>query len=343
MKAKADSLGFWKIICTYMIVALHYGYSSGWKLAVEFFFIVSGLLMAYEYDSKRTSYKEYVKKRICRLWPHYIFSFIVYIVVSTFLGGNGTQFLAEIKHSVLYIFMLQILARGDYAVNYGGAWYVSSLFISSIILYAVFNLQYEKKIKKIGLFKCVLFIIFIIMGYCSQFIFGKMCILSYESKRGLIFIPGLIRGISEMSVGIMGYFGGSWVKQQGIFNKHRELWSGLELLLMVSTIMYTYYRLDNYVLVIIMFTISIIIGFFVEHNQEFSKVTSKFSRYTYPIYMNHITVLTICVNLPLVYVMVLVTVYSMLTFEIVDRINKCLFMRRNRINNLEINKFNSHI
>lgn len=62
MKQRVDSLGFWRIICTYMIVALHYGYSTGWKLAVEFFFIVSGVLMAYEYDIYRTPYKEYIKK-----------------------------------------------------------------------------------------------------------------------------------------------------------------------------------------------------------------------------------------------------------------------------------------
>lgn len=72
-----------------MIVILHYGGAVGWKLAVEFFFIVAGLLMAYEYDIKNTEYLQYISKRILRLWPHYIFSFVVFIVVSMIMDGGG--------------------------------------------------------------------------------------------------------------------------------------------------------------------------------------------------------------------------------------------------------------
>lgn len=333
MKYRVDSLGFWRTVCTYMIVALHYGYSTGWKLAVEFFFIVSGFLMAYEYDEKRTPYKLYIKKRVLRLWPHYIFSFIVFIVFYTLRQGYSfTQLLVEIKHSVLEIFMVQILGLGDYASNHGAVWYVSSLFVSSIILYAVLDIKNRHvdnkniMLMRLSTGQQTLLLLFIIMGYCSKFIFGDMCIATYESKYGLSLIPGLIRGISEMSVGIESYLLGAWLDNKGFFNKYRGLWIGLELMIIASTIIYTYYRLDRYVLVIMMFAVSVIIGFFVEHNEAFSKLTSKFSRYTYPIYLNHPIVLIICVNLPLWGVLVIVTVYSMLTLGVVDRMKK-IFMK----------------
>ena len=43
-----NSSNIWRIIFSYLIVLLHAGYngSSGWKLSVEFFFILSGILLA---------------------------------------------------------------------------------------------------------------------------------------------------------------------------------------------------------------------------------------------------------------------------------------------------------
>lgn len=227
--------------------------------------------------------------------------------------------------------MVQILGFGDWASNHGAVWYVSSLFVSSQILYAVLNIKYRsndnKKKMKLSVGQYALLLIFIIMGYCSQFIFGDMCIVTYESKYGFCLIPGLIRGISEMSVGIESYFIGTWLNNRGIFNKCRELWIGLELMIMTSTILYTFYRLDKYFLVITMFAISVTIGFFVEHNKTFSEITSKLSLYTYPIYLNHPIVLILCTNMPLWGVLVIVTFYSMLTVVIVDRI-KMIFRKR---------------
>lgn len=89
MRYRKDSIGLWKILCTYMIVVLHWGGAIGWKLAVEFFFITSGLLMAYDFDIKEMGWLKYIRKRILRLWPHYIFSFVVFIAVSTILSGGG--------------------------------------------------------------------------------------------------------------------------------------------------------------------------------------------------------------------------------------------------------------
>lgn len=88
MKSYKSSLDFWRIVFTYLIVALHYGYSVGWKLGVEFFFILSGMLLAAECNIKKTGFKQYVWKRIRRLYPHYIFSFFVFVLILDNGGGH---------------------------------------------------------------------------------------------------------------------------------------------------------------------------------------------------------------------------------------------------------------
>ena len=50
---KKNSISFWKCISTIMIICLHKGIGVGWKMAVEFFFIISWLLLAQEYDEKK--------------------------------------------------------------------------------------------------------------------------------------------------------------------------------------------------------------------------------------------------------------------------------------------------
>lgn len=72
-----------------MIVILHFGGAIGWKLAVEFFFIASGLLAAYDFDVKKAGYWQYIRKRILRLYPHYIYSFVIFIAVSAIISGGG--------------------------------------------------------------------------------------------------------------------------------------------------------------------------------------------------------------------------------------------------------------
>ena len=45
-KKENNSISFWRIIFTLLIVMLHCGYTQGGYIGVEFFFLVSGFLLA---------------------------------------------------------------------------------------------------------------------------------------------------------------------------------------------------------------------------------------------------------------------------------------------------------
>lgn len=315
MLEQRNSIGFWRIVFTYLIVALHYGYSKGWKLGVEFFFILSGVLMAFEYDVHKTKYKTYIAKRILRLWPHYIFSVVIFIIVSAVRGGwNVSRILTELRNSVLEIVMLQSLGIGEFAKNHAAVWYVSTLFISSLILYAIIRIR--KCIIKI-----ILFITFIGIGYFSQYIFGAMCIITYNSPYGICLLPGLVRGISEMSLGICCYYVGRYLKKKNVWNtSHR--WNMLEMICMMAVIIYTYIYLNNHIYIILAFCVAITISFFSEHKLLANTRINKFSGITYAIYLNHITILILFEGYSLIVILFVVTLYSYFTNLLIISLTK---------------------
>lgn len=314
MKCRNDSIGLWKILCTYMIVILHYGDAIGWKLAVEFFFIVSGLLLACDYDIKGMGYLQYIQNRILRLWPHYIFSFVVFILISTIISRGGyNSVVTELRYSFLEIFMLQILGIGDYATNHGAVWYVSALMVSSILLYGGLKLIGKDRRKR-NLF-CI---ICMIGGWCSQFVFGQMCIVTYDSEMGLCLMPGLIRGISEMAVGVECYYIGKWMMNRGIFEKYGKALITIEIFVMVMVTAYTRMNLKNYVSIILAYACVIIISFFAKHNWMF-RYFNKWERYTYAIYLNHPIILILLDGRSLWMVLAIVTGYSIITTKMIEK------------------------
>lgn len=314
MRYRKDSIGLWKILCTYMIVVLHWGGAIGWKLAVEFFFITSGLLMAYDFDIKEMGWLKYIRKRILRLWPHYIFSFVVFIAVSTILSGGGYKFVvAELRRSIFEILMLQIVGIDYYATNHGAVWYVSALVVASIFLYGILR-SIGKDRRKRNIFCAIC----IIGGWCSQFMFGQLCIVTYDSQWGLCLIPGLIRGISEMAIGVECYFLGKWLKHRKVFEKYGKILVFIEVLVMITITFYTKMHLEKYVFIILAYACCIIVSFFAEHALIF-RYFNLWERYTYAIYLNHPIVLVLCAEKSLWIVLLIVTGYSIITTKLIEK------------------------
>lgn len=315
MRNHRSSLDFWRIVFTYLIVALHCGYSIGWKLGVEFFFILSGMLLAAESSIKRTDFKQYVWKRIQRLYPHYIFSFVVFVLILD-NGGGISGFIQVIRKSMLEMCMLQIIGIGDYASNHGAVWYISSLFLSSMFLYGCLKKISKKK-------SYFIFAILITLGYFSQFLFGSMCIVTWESPIGFCLLPGLVRGLSEMSLGIFCFYIGRMLDEKGIWRRRREILIVIEILCMMFIVIYTYKHLDNYVLILALFCVAVTTGYFCQHDILSHTLIRKFSLLTYPIYLNHPIWLTILGSTcPLFIVLFVVTVYSAITYYILKRLER---------------------
>ncbi|MCF0229171.1 MAG: acyltransferase [Parasporobacterium sp.] len=152
MNKRNCTIDFLKFIFTLIIVLFHsnvflepIGLSvlpSG-RLAVEFFFLVSGYLMAssfYKNKDKTISTTRdtfyFIKGKICRLMPDYIIAWIISFVILHILTGNtGLRKLAlDVFNSIPE---LTLISYSGIAVRFylNPAWYISAMLLAMCILY----------------------------------------------------------------------------------------------------------------------------------------------------------------------------------------------------------------
>ena len=104
---KDNMISFWRIVFTYGVVLFHlfnqYEHWTGWDIGVEFFFVVSGWLLAADLKKYNRTPYGYTLHRIKRLYPEY---FIVIDLVILFIS----IFLIVWLESILLAFITPIKA-----------------------------------------------------------------------------------------------------------------------------------------------------------------------------------------------------------------------------------------
>lgn len=317
-----DTTNLWRIVFTFCIVALHEGNtpSYGWKMAVEFFFICSGMLLAMEKEYKRTPIKKYIIKRVYRLYPHYIFSYCIYMYCWMWVEGYSlSEITVEFKYSLLEIFMLQALGVGRWCSNHGAVWYVSVLFMVSVVAYTLLVKLDKRSIL------CVCFL-GIILGIVSKCFFGNWCIATFQIANRLTLIPGLIRGISEISLGIICFYLGEKISENKIIKEYYWIWNAVELFLMSGVIIYLYFHLKNEILVTTLIAISTMLAFWCEHPwiTGANRALKCGGKITYAIYLNHpLFILLLGDNGSVKWgiLFLIVTLYSVGTYVVIRKIS----------------------
>lgn len=200
------AIDFWRFIFSLLIVFCHMTlcpsfyyndvkwFKSG-SIGVEFFFILSGFLMA-KSSIKELPIGKATSVFIIRKWmgilPTYIFAYTVSIIVKYFL--NYGSFVELFTGSIFEIFFLQmaglspILNNHEYMV--GATWYISAMLLVMIIL---FPLMYKNRDVFFNIL-APLFAIAILGYFCS-------------AKGSLEFADGygLLRAIAEISLGCVSY------------------------------------------------------------------------------------------------------------------------------------------
>jgi peptidoglycan/LPS O-acetylase OafA/YrhL len=63
---------------------------GAWGLCVDFFFILSGFVLAYSFQNRRTSLYSYAEKRICRLAPVFLISTAIMVLLSPATSSGFT-------------------------------------------------------------------------------------------------------------------------------------------------------------------------------------------------------------------------------------------------------------
>lgn len=182
------------------------------RLGVEFFFLVSGYLMAaslakiYHQDSPIRIAKEterFLLKKIKVLYPMVVIAFFMtrFMILYT---GTTTLFgeLKKIVQGIPNLFLMQQTGIQFYAIN--GTWYLSSMLIAMAILFPLV-LKHYQFMRKIG----VGLIAFLLIGYMMQAtdsLSGPDKIIQDITYRGNI------RALSELALGMLCYEGAMYLR-----------------------------------------------------------------------------------------------------------------------------------
>ena len=200
-----NSIPFWRIVFTLLIIMLHCGYTQGGYIGVEFFFLVSGFLLAKGYyGKKQTSIKQYIKKRIIRLYPMYLVSIIIFISLLSTLDFTSQTFSARLYFVNIIeniaanwksVFMLQLFGNGPIVVN-SPAWYVVALFWVALVYFVLMKILPKKAFNVfVGITSlAVLICCFVFVGH-----------LDLWEEKTLYISQGIFRAYAEIGLGILLY------------------------------------------------------------------------------------------------------------------------------------------
>lgn len=295
MKNKTSILECSRVIATICILLFHYDsaienkyYWSGY-LAVDFFYMLAGYCMMFSFDKIYTSTQdtcikiiEYGKKRISRLYPHYLFSFVLMIIyfisINHWSLKESWHFINEYKWELTF---LERIINPNCSILNHPTWFLMWLIICSCIA-LLLCLKIKNYRKNLSLY------------------FGILCYLV------LIFYQGIIngqlyilRGLGAISIGIYSFY--SSQTENKIF-RLKTIYYILGLLLGTLFVLYAmfynpYMTYDDLIGII---GNAILIYILPKIPQRFSDNKllyhfGKLGKYSYACYLNH--VLIICIFL----------------------------------------------
>lgn len=194
MTKKISSIEAFRFFFMLIICIWHYNGPNGFLkhgyLCVDFFFILSGMLLYNTFCNKSINALDYTIIKIKRLFPEYFLCMLL-LYVGKFLNGRSFSF-NEIYQFISELLMLQTVGLWDNGMNWS-TWYISVLVYGGMLVYAILKYQKELALK-------IIFPIIILLGYTHIFckanhieIWGNSTIISYP----------LLRGICDMALGVI--------------------------------------------------------------------------------------------------------------------------------------------
>lgn len=208
-KKASNSFNLWRVFFTLVIMLFHLSnqytgiYETypfikyHWYVAVEFFFILSGYLMAKHAEShSEETTLQYSAGRIKRLYPLYILVLIMMVVWT--ICYSETPLVEVLVNNWEEFFMLQSMGTGKFPYLNNPAWYVSAMFIAGHFIY--FFLRNHRKffIEFVGIFSVVCFLGIFARNYDA--------LNSFFSISPLGVSTGLLRAVIGLTIGIYVYY-----------------------------------------------------------------------------------------------------------------------------------------
>lgn len=331
---KNRQIQFWRIVFTYIIAFYHlknaYKNYASWYIAVEFFFMVSGYLLANKIATlkalgglQEVPAWKYTWSKYKKYMPHCIYSFFVAFVINgVYQGWNFGGWISElVKHipEILLVHMGGLNLGNDYPYN-SPTWYLSVL-----LLVGYFTWYFMSKTEKIYVDLICPLSILLIYPYLYR-TYGF--IGEHWGTDNFILNAALLRGVADINLGILSY---KIVKNVCIHNKRRaELVSDICFILGGVVIPTMFYKSTYDFLFLFLIYIGVTTGFIAQEAKTLpfeSKLIEKWAAITPAIYLNHKVFRSVFYKLwPTldwkIYILwfVFITIYSVFTYWLVSKL-----------------------
>lgn len=306
-KKKNGEIELLRFIFAMIIVIFHFNIKFSlnmfyWgRLGVEFFFIVTGVLFAMSIkriDIDRKNIHIYtwsiIKRKILSFLPYYIMALLFNEICLNILIHHNT-FNGIIKNFIKAIPRLLFFDcfgfRTSSNFQLGVDWYFSAMISAFFILLPILLYNYEFVSKLI----CPLLSI-IGLGFC--FLKYDTACATTDLKNTFI-DPLLIRGISNISLGVCGYEFALYIKESKLTNLSKTLLTLLKWICLILTIIFAYrdiYKIYSLAPIILIF-VAVILSFSnITYNIPYNAITKFFGKLSLPIFLTHYTIRNILAN-----------------------------------------------
>lgn len=288
---KIELLRFLMSVCvvlnhSFYVVGKENSKFNNFSIVVEFFFIVSGFLMAKHAISRIENNKdcstwEYIKGRIRAFYPEvavsWLFSLFVFSIANK---DNIKEIIKRILNSVSELLLLKNSGWKIQDIN-GPTWYISSLLLASALIYPLLIKFHKEK-------HLFFYIGLLISGYLCQ-TYGsprdpsKWITFTYKAN---------VRALFEICYGITAFFICQAICQKQVTKFGRWIISILEL---SGYFIFFYYlftskggKLDFLIIFILMFVIALSFSHQGALSDLFdNKLFIFLGKFSFPLYLSH--------------------------------------------------------
>lgn len=204
-------------------------YFGGSYIGTEFFFIVSGFFLMYSYLNKKESYPigtgafRYTLNKIKKLYPHYLFSFLVIFIFTMIINKAGfLKIVNDFCASFWELIFLQISGlKCTGLVNYP-AWYISAMLIAGYFLYCLLEF-FNNKFVRFG----IPFVLLFVYAFFSKNA-GNMDVWGGAQIYNLS--DAVVRAFAAMSIGVLCFEGAQALQTRKVGTSLKIILTMLELL-----------------------------------------------------------------------------------------------------------------
>ena len=261
--------------------------SSG-RMAVEMFFIISGLLFSIKLDLNQ-SILDFVKKKLIRLYP-----VLVFVVFASAIIGTLGLIEFSIFDNLLALFLLNgtglVLKIVNTTIMF---WYVSAM-LWTMLLFMYLLKNFEKKYVDLMIVLLIFFSYTFIIHALNGRMYGP--VFTYYNFINI----GMLRAFGGIG---LGHLIGEWYKVYSEKIEHAMVSTKTKILITLAEFACLFFiiynlllhniKFNNRIIFVIVFAITIMLFFskkgFISKFLD-NKIFSKISKYTYSIYMVHLLV-----------------------------------------------------